>query len=411
MERLEQEEQERCEIDRQEALIKAENRRIQIERANKMLYDETDRVKSFHGKLMLSDVMQEREQQIKYKKTLSSMTKKQDDAFIKSQKAAVEIAESAESRKLEERQARAYAQRDAQLTQLEELKDRSIKQKLEDRAAGDMVKKRAEEGMEMEKQRVKDRVLKDKQMHYETMRANEALQAIKAMEKQKELEEEQKMYEFARRKEQLVLERKMRAAAKQKEKEDRRNKMVRLMEDDLMQRRDNQDKVLVKQQAQAVEKDAMDQAQRAEIKRIEQLAIDRSREQQMQIKYALKQRGKLEEAELIIQTKIQHEEMKEAAEKKRVDQFVRNKTLQTAHLRQIDRKSKKEAYDVAREKAEAESMRLILEEDDELFKQYTGVCMDEWAREGKSLVPMQLEIAKQQVAALTGYTPAKPYSE
>jgi hypothetical protein len=36
---------------------------------------------------------------------------------------------------------------------LEELKDRSIKQKLEDRAAGDMVKKRAEEGLEMEKQR------------------------------------------------------------------------------------------------------------------------------------------------------------------------------------------------------------------------------------------------------------------
>ena len=67
---------------------------------------------------MLSNAMQEREQQIKYKKTLSSMTKKQDDAFIKSQKAVVEIAESAESRKLEERQARAYAQRDAQLTQV-----------------------------------------------------------------------------------------------------------------------------------------------------------------------------------------------------------------------------------------------------------------------------------------------------
>ena len=48
-------------IDRQEALIKAENRRIQIERANKMLYDETDRVKSFHCKLLLSDVIQVQE--------------------------------------------------------------------------------------------------------------------------------------------------------------------------------------------------------------------------------------------------------------------------------------------------------------------------------------------------------------
>ena len=33
-------------------------------------------------------------------------------------------------------------------------------------------------------------------------------------------------------------------------------------------------------------------------------------------------------------------------------------------------------------------------EDDELFKQYTAVCMDEWANDGKSLKPMQLQLAK-----------------
>ena len=104
--------------------------------------------------------------------------------------------------------------------------------------------------------------------------------------------------------------------------------------------------------------------------------------------------------------KIQNEEVKQQAERERVDEFVRNKNLQTVHLKQIDRKKKKKEYEHARERAEAEAMRLILAEDDELFKQYTGVCMDEWSREGKSLVPMQLEIARQQVAALTGYSPA-----
>lgn len=49
-------------IDRQEAELRAEQRRIQIERANKMLFDETDRVKGFHSKMLLSDVMKENEQ-------------------------------------------------------------------------------------------------------------------------------------------------------------------------------------------------------------------------------------------------------------------------------------------------------------------------------------------------------------
>ena len=52
----------RPQIDTQEAELRAEQRRIQIERANKILFDETDRVKSFHSKMLLSDVMKENEQ-------------------------------------------------------------------------------------------------------------------------------------------------------------------------------------------------------------------------------------------------------------------------------------------------------------------------------------------------------------
>merc|ERR1719310_2545613 len=51
----------RVEIDREEEALQAEKRRLAIERANKMLYDSTDRVKSLHSKLMLADVMEERE--------------------------------------------------------------------------------------------------------------------------------------------------------------------------------------------------------------------------------------------------------------------------------------------------------------------------------------------------------------
>ena len=35
-----------------------------------------------------------------------------------------------------------------------------------------------------------------------------------------------------------------------------------------------------------------------------------------------------------------------------------------------------------------------LAEDDELFKHYADACMEEWAAQGKSLRPMQYELAK-----------------
>jgi hypothetical protein len=45
-------------------------------------------------------------------------------------------------------------------------------------------------------------------------------------------------------------------------------------------------------------------------------------------------------------------------------------------------------------------MRLIGAEEDELFRQFTAVCMDEWAKaDGKSLLSMHMAIARQQHAA------------
>ena len=69
-EKLDAEETLRQEIDREEEALQAEKRRLVIERANKMLYDSTDRVKSLHSKLLLTDVYQEREQQVKLKSKL-----------------------------------------------------------------------------------------------------------------------------------------------------------------------------------------------------------------------------------------------------------------------------------------------------------------------------------------------------
>lgn len=78
-------------VDRDEAELRAEARRIQIERANKILFDETDRVKGFHSKLLLSDVMKENEGQVVQKKGMAVLRRAQEAAFVEQQRQALEV--------------------------------------------------------------------------------------------------------------------------------------------------------------------------------------------------------------------------------------------------------------------------------------------------------------------------------
>merc|ERR1719204_1234402 len=64
---LELEELERQRVDAEEAKIQLDQRKATIDRANKLLYDESDRMKSFHSKMMLCDVLAEREAQMSLK--------------------------------------------------------------------------------------------------------------------------------------------------------------------------------------------------------------------------------------------------------------------------------------------------------------------------------------------------------
>ena len=88
-EKFEVEEKLRLEIDREEEALQAEKRRLAIERANKMLYDSTDRVKSLHSKLMLADVMEERERQIELKARLRLREVESEERWYQKQQDAI----------------------------------------------------------------------------------------------------------------------------------------------------------------------------------------------------------------------------------------------------------------------------------------------------------------------------------
>merc|ERR1719174_3651837 len=101
-EKLEAEEKLRVEIDREEEALQAEKRRLAIERANKMLYDSTDRVKSLHSKLMLADVMEERERQIEVKARLRMREVENEERWYQKQQDAIRRMDAEEDYRDEE---------------------------------------------------------------------------------------------------------------------------------------------------------------------------------------------------------------------------------------------------------------------------------------------------------------------
>merc|ERR1719387_825703 len=83
---LELEELERQKIDAEEAKIQLDQRKATIDRANKLLYDESDRMKSFHSKMMLCDVLAEREAQMSLKGELKKLEQIREDRFLEMEK-------------------------------------------------------------------------------------------------------------------------------------------------------------------------------------------------------------------------------------------------------------------------------------------------------------------------------------
>lgn len=101
-EKAEAEEKLRLEIDAEEEALQAEKRRLAIERANKMLYDSTDRVKSLHSKLMLADVMEERERQIELKARNRVRQIENDERWYQKQQDAIRRMDAEEDLRDEE---------------------------------------------------------------------------------------------------------------------------------------------------------------------------------------------------------------------------------------------------------------------------------------------------------------------
>ena len=399
--RLEVEEEERKKIDAIEHEIMAESRRLQIDRAKKKLYDNNDRVKALHSSLLLSEVLSERTSQIAYKQKIKELRKAEAVAFNVQQAKELEIKEDIEERAILARRKAALEQKHEQLQQLEQVKAKIALEKKRDLEEGELLRREAEEeAIRQHEKELKVREVARKHTK-ETMKANEALQKYKQRELEREKEAEKAQEAYAAKKEAFLQERKRREADKELEKQKARERMVRMMEDQLEFARLKNERNFELQHAQAVAKEDGIMAEREERRRLEKIAIDKSRQQQLNIRKAMREQKRIDDKAFVDSWKERTKELAEEDELETKLKFWENKQHQNFLKHQMETKAKKKHLRKTKELEGAYVAALSIAEEEDTFKGYAAVCINEWNKRGKSLRPMQLLLNKKEALGST----------
>lgn len=394
-ERANAEEAERQEIDRQEAMLRADQRRQQIERANKILFDETDRVRGFHSTLQKADIIQENEALIGYKKQIGMLRKAQEAAFVEQQRQALEQADAAELAKLQLMKDRALQQKTIQMKQVDDFRNRIITERREDHREGLLLKQRAIEEEEEMKQKEVTRRRKAQELNDAVTVANHTLQEFKLKEMEQAKEAERAMEIYAKKKAEVMAERERRVKEKQAMKEAERKRVADQIESNFNDWMSKEKSRLDKDVAERDLKQALDEAARKQRQRDMLAEMHATNSAQLQAKAEAKVRAKQEEAVRAEEWTHRLKELKQEEIQEEKQRLAREKQVTAFQLRQAEMKARKKAASKIEELQEAAQIQLTLREQEEIFRQYAGEWINEYRRQGKSTVPMELYVNKK----------------
>merc|ERR1712151_1182278 len=259
--KLEMEELERQKVDAEEAKIQLDARKATIDRANKLLHDESDRMKSFHSKMMMCDVLAEREAQVGLKDELRKLEQVREDRFLEMEKQNYRKMLEREMKEKETKEELSKIVAKAQKEQREEVMERAYREVEDNMLEGELLRRKAVEDLHGE--RAAERKKRDiavKAMA-ETMKANEYLKQIKAEDTLRQQREDQKIQDYAKRKERMLMLRKQKEEEVFQQKQAARNAMIEAQAQRLAELQDNED---ARVESQVKEKEASDEKKRLE---------------------------------------------------------------------------------------------------------------------------------------------------
>ncbi|XP_033106191.1 coiled-coil domain-containing protein 173-like [Anneissia japonica] len=239
--REEKEEKERVQIDIEEAKFQAEKRKEAIEKAKTLQYYQTDRVKGFHGALLLTEVLKEREAQIELQKAKEEHLKNKDKHLLEKYQRDLEAGILEDHNKALKALTAQREVSEFQKRQIQEHIKVETDAKMKDIKEGQELKHQLEV-YNAEKARIEDIRRAEK---LDLMRAHKQTVSdrdlIRAAERQKEEEEEDEIRIFAKAKKKMTQLRKEREQELWQKKQDHLYSMVEKLDSQLKQAKDDED--------------------------------------------------------------------------------------------------------------------------------------------------------------------------
>jgi len=393
-EKFQQQEEERRKIDVEEANYKAAVKQEIIGKANKQIYEANDRVKAFQGALLYADVLQEREAQIEIAKQRKEMQRIVNDQYSQMEKDNMREYDLRveEKQRAEEEKKRAAQQ--ILKEQHDQAKLKYIKKLQENKIEGEIIKLKAQEALERQKEEEmikKERILSAQR---ETKKSNDLLKEVREQERLRDLERDNEIKAFAKKKEEITEMRRMREDIKFREKQEARQKIIDAQVEKLRQIKNKEDEIINKQIKEAEMK--AEENERIKKEKRDQLVkeIDQQIDLTLQKRQAEKEKAKIDDKNFQDFWRQKNQQLEERDQADKEAQRERNKNLSEYHKKQAAQKQRKLEDEIQKEFDDALRMKAAVAEEDRVFQSYAEKCLSEWDSNGKNVKPLLLELQK-----------------
>jgi len=386
--REEQEEEERKKIDIEEAKIQAQKRKEAIERAKQQQYYETDRVKGFHGALLLTEVLKERDAQIEFKNSRKNFQKERDNHILELQKKNLDMLLKADQEKNQERFQKTHEISNFQKLQIKDRQNLEAVEKTHDIEEGKTLKEQFESYCQTKQQIEKQH--REKKVDLKEFYKSE-INLKKEIERQDLLKEEaenEKIKKFVKAK------RKMASMRKEKEQElfdnfqHHTEVMRNKLQADMRQRVDDEDDRIAKAVAER-ERKRMEEAARKEKRTKDNLEAMNSHRIKMIDDATQQTRENKEKDRLLLQQRVkQDNQFFESIKKERGQKRDEASKLQSNHQNQMTKrekhllKHKNEQLDVDQRNKE------LLVKEEEIFQNYADKVITNATENGRNPFPL-----------------------
>ncbi|CAL1132646.1 unnamed protein product [Cladocopium goreaui] len=390
--KLEIEELERQKVDAEEAKIQLDQRKATIDRANKLLYEESDRMKSFHSKMMLCDVIAEREAQMSLRGELKKLEQIREDRFLEMEKQNYRKMLEREMKEKETKEELSKIAAKAQKEQLAEYKEKRFQEVEDAMLEGELLRRKAIEDLEAERGAEKKRRDMAVKAQKETQKANEYLKQIKAEDMLRQQQEEEKIEEYAKRKEKMLQLRKQKEEEVFQSKQAARNAMIDAQAKRLAEMQNNEEARVEGEVKRKEENDERKRIAKLEMMQRWEEDIQKSRQAQIQRKQNARAREKAEDAETakFLAEWCKVLDKQEQEENRLKDEAA--KKLAEEHKKQVELMRRKKNEDKDGDKTVSAHAKKVIEADTLEFHAYAEKVIRDYSSEGKNVIPLIKEL-------------------